>query len=250
MRMILKIYLLTFLSGIFILPVNSLASEQPQMIPTIIFGQRLALQGIAEKIDIQADNKPEGNFKPSSFQFKLLRVVPLRNRINDPFNERTLASVIKNAQRPRGSTSNTFNPSILSSEGPVSQINCALNINLSVLTGLPDARPLGNTININTSAPFNLQLGLGAFNSALNIAIISQLNQTQANITLGAGFTLISGSLGIKSEGSTLSYAVRRNSDSAEFNLNFRFLVERVFDDNGISIQSISGQLCQQGGPV
>ncbi len=250
MRMIFKIYLLIFLSGIFILPVNSLASEKLEMIPTVIFGHRLALQGIAEKTDIQADNKPEGDFKPSSFQFKLLRVVPLKNRLNDPFNERTLASVIKNAQRPSGSTANTFNPKILFSGGPASPLNCALNINLNVLTGLPDARPLGNTININTSAPFNLQLGLGAFNSALNIAIINQVNQTQANITLGAGFTLLSGSLGIKSEGSTLTYAVRRNADSAEFNINFSFLVERVFDDNGISIQSLSGQLCQQGGPA
>ncbi len=187
-------------------------------------------------------------FSAKKVEFKLLRVVPLRNRQNDPFNERTLTSVIKNAQRPNGSIPNTFNSSNLPSGGSASPVSCALNINLNVLTGLPDAQPLGNTININTNAPFNLQLGLGAFNSALNINIINQINQTQANITLGAGFTLLSGSLGIKSEGSTLTYAVRRNSDSTEFKLNFSFQVERVFDDNGISIQSLSGQLCQQGG--
>ncbi len=217
--------------------------------PVIILKKPLVLFGLS-KTGNSVRSSAKKQFSAKTVEFKLLRVVPLRNRLNDPFNERTLASVIKNAQRPRGSTSNTFNPSILSSGGPASPLNCALNINLNVLTGLPDARPLGNTININTSAPFNVQLGLGAFNSALNIAIINQLNQSQANITLGAGFTLISGSLGLKTEGSSLTYAVRRNADSAEFNLNFSFQVERVFDDNGISIQSLSGQLCQQGGPA
>lgn len=252
MRMTFKTYLLIFLTGILILPVNSHASEQPQMIPTIVFGHRLALQGIAEKTDIQTDNKPEEDFKANSFQFKLLRVVPLRNRLNDPFNERTLASVIKNAQRPRKSTPRTLSAVISPSIGPVPppSVACALNINLNVLTALPDARPLGNTININSNAPFNLQVGLGAFNSALNIAIINQVNQTQANISLGAGYTLLSGSLGLKTEGSTLSYSVRRSSDSAEFKLSFRFQVEQVFDDNGISIQSLNGQLCQQVGPL
>ena len=95
------------------------------------------------------------------------------------------------------------------------------------------------------------RFSIGPVNSAIDLAVVNPGNATQAVVTVGSGFTFISGSsVGTISEGSNLSYLVRRNSDSAEFEINLSFSVEIVFDDMGIVIQSLSGRLCQEGGPV
>jgi len=202
---------------------------------TIILTQKLSLQGVTER----------GPFTPKSTKVSLLRVVPLRNRANNPFDDRLLPLAINNARINGGQIIITPPPP----PPPPPPSTCPENMALTVVAALPAAMPLSQSLNLTTSSPY--QLGVGMFNAAIEIAVVNPGNSTEAIISIASGFTYLSGSsLGVVSEGSNLSYLVRRNSDSAEFEINFRFSTELVFDDMGISVQTLTGRLCQVGGPV
>ncbi|MCF6281277.1 MAG: hypothetical protein L3J28_03555 [Candidatus Polarisedimenticolaceae bacterium] len=201
---------------------------------TIIFTQRLSLRGVAE----------EGPFTAKSTKISLLQVIPLRNRANDPFNNRLLPLAISNAQSSELVVVTAPPPATQPPSG-----SCPLNTTLTVVASLPASMPLSQSLNLTTGSPY--QLGVGMANAAIDIAVINPGNSTQAIVTAASGFTYISGSsFGTITEGGNLSYLMRRNSDSAEFEINFSFSVEMVFDDMGISVQTLTGRLCQEGGPV
>ena len=215
-----------------------LTSDGEDSVPTVLFSETLVLQGINTK------NANNTDFNPVYTQVKLLRVVPLRNSTNDPFNDRTLPTTIASAQNPGTIV-------ITPPTTPPPSGSCPLNTSLFVLTSLPSGLPLGQSINLSTTQPFQLQTGLGPTNAIINIAIVNQGNSTQAIVTLGSGFTFVSGSsVGTITEGSNLNYLLRRMSDNAVFEVNVNFTVDMVFDDMGIIIQTLSGRYCQSGAPL
>ena len=215
---------------------GKLVTEKP---PTIIlFEPILSLQGIAKP-----DKQSNTVFKPTTTKVTLLRVVPLRNRVNDPFNDRTLPILINTARQPLTPTVNAPN------SPPPPSGACPLNNALAVVSALPDGMPLSQAINITTTTPY--QVGIGLFNAAINIAIVNQANITEGVVSLDAGYSYISGSaLGTVTEGTNLAYLIRRNSDGAEFEISFSFTVGLVIDNTGIIIQTLSARLCQGGGAV
>jgi hypothetical protein len=108
--------------------------------------------------------------------------------------------------------------------------------------------PFTQSLKLTSSAPYQLSVAGGAFNTAIKIAIVNPANSTQAIISLGSGYALVSGSaLGTVTEGSNLKYLIRKNSDGAEFEINVNFSVDVVFDNMGIIIQGLSGRLCKAG---
>ncbi len=215
---------------------GKLITENPATI--ILFEPILSLQGIAKP-----DKQSNTVFKATTTEVTLLRVVPLRNRVNDPFNDRTLPILINTVRQPLTPTVN------VPTSPPPSSGACPLNTALAFVGTLPDGMPLGQSINLGTTIPF--QVGIGLFNAAINIAIVNPANVTEGVVSLDTGYSYISGSaLGTVTEGTNLAYLIRRNSDGAEFEISFSFTVELVFDDMGIVIQTLSARLCQGGGPV
>jgi len=201
-------------------------------VPTILFKETLFLQGVKPK------SRNSRIFKPVSTKVKLLRVVPLRNTVNNPFNDRSLPTAIVNAQKPT---------TIIITTPPPPTGSCPANTALTVISALPASAPLGQTVGLSTT---QLQAGAG-LSTAINIAVVNQGNSTQGIVNITSGFTFISGSsIGTIAEGTNLSYLVRRNSDNAKFEVNFSFTVEIVFDDMGIVIQALTGRLCQAGGAI
>ena len=212
-----------------------LTSEGKDVTPTIIFRDTLVLQGVKNKNKSRSNNK----FKPILTEVKLLRVVPLVNSANDPFNDRTLPTAISNALNP-----NSVVSAPPTTPAPVSA--CPLNTTLTVLATLPSGSPISNTINLDTTSPYNLNTG-----NFINvpISVDTQLDLINGTVKIGSGFTFVSGSsLGSVAEGTNLSYLVRRNSDSFEFEINFRFKVDIVFDSTGIIFETLTGRLCKSGG--
>ncbi len=209
----------------------------------VLLNEPLILTGMGTRPPIK-EILSRDKFSAKSTKVSLLRVVPLRNRANDPFDDRLLPLAISSARS--GEQLVVISPP---PAPPPPSGSCPLNTPLTVVASLPASMPLSQSLNLTTSSPY--QLGVGSFNAAINIAVINPGNATEATISTASGFTYISGSsLGIVTEGANLSYLLRRNSDSAEFEINFSFAVELVFDDTGISVQTLTGRLCQEGGPA
>jgi len=118
-----------------------------------------------------------------------------------------------------------------------------------LLAALPEAAPLENAIGI--TGLNQLSAGFSVVPSEQVFRINNPLSESLGVVSMTSQFSYVSGSsLGSQSEGASLSYRVRRNSDSAEFDLSFTFQSEVVFDDLGIVITSISGRQCTAGGPL
>lgn len=236
------------------MPINEAIADETEnpTTPTIIlFSQQLGLHGVAEAVE----TKPTTPFKSGSTKVTLLRVVPLRNKANDPFNDRSLPITIAKAQR------HSFTPTIAPPGGggpppgggtvpppltlpPIGA--CPVNTVLTTIgTGLPYAAtsvPIG-------LAPFLAYGFVPPSNVALTINIVNAGNTQQGVVSLGTGFTYVSGSpLGTVTEGSDLLYSVRRSSDGFEFEIRFTFSVDLVAASTGIILQTISGRTCVAGG--
>jgi len=208
----------------------------------IMFPETLSLQGVTGE---RIGNRVNGLSDYTKTEVKLLRVIALRNAANDPFNDRTLPTAILNAQDRNNVVAVVAAPAPAAPAPPAGA--CPLNTTLTVLATLPSGFPLGHTVSLGTAAPYNLNTG-GSFNTPISIAIVSLADLDQGTVSIGAGFTLISGSaLGTMTEGANLTYLVRRDSDNFEFEVNFRFRVDTVFDSAGIVFETLTGRLCKSG---
>jgi len=222
----------------------------------------------------------EQPFMPTKRQVTLLQVVPLQNIDNDPFNERTLPLTINKARavtaiaptqvivtpkpvkpkktttqknddktaKPKPAAKTDPAPDPVSDPDPAPVGSCPLNTALTSIAALPESAPLTNYIGISTGNQLNAGLTVGASEQAL--VINNSFSTTEGSVSMGAGFSYVSGSaLGTITEGTNLTYIIRRNSDSTEFEVSFTFSAEIVFDDPGIVINSLAGKLCVAGGP-
>jgi hypothetical protein len=223
-------------------------AEQPPL--SVLIREPLVLQGMAQQ---PIANRP-GN-EHSAKRVRLLRVVPLRQLENDPFNDTSLPLAIGNARIrsdfPAGTPTTPDTPPPTPPAPPPVAGSCPEDMALTVSAMLPAGLPLAQEISISSTPPYQLDVGMGGLSQAINIALLNPGNDTQGVVTIGSGFTYLSGSsTGTVSEGSGLTYLLRRNTDSAEFEISLRFSVGIVFDDMGITIEALSGRLCQSGGPL
>jgi len=208
-------------------------------------------------------------FKARSTSVTLMRVVPLYNIKNDPFNDLTLPLAINEARAirvlvsPVVSTPITVTPPddvppvivppIISPPiiVPPPSGSCPVNSNLSLIAAIPSQSPLGNVIGISSGTPALLNAGFAVAPSEEAIKFTATpTNSLSASVSLGSGFSLVSGNLGNVTEGSSNTYRVSRNIDGAEFEVSFTINVDIVFDDNGVIITSLTARQCTAGGPV
>lgn len=190
-------------------------------------------------------------FTVGSREITLLRTIPLRQVINDPFNYRTLPVAINEARFASNLTEVVPPPAPAPDPAPDPAPppagGCPLNTALTVTTPLPAGAPLANTLTLTNAVP--PQLGVSETLDVL-LNINNPLSMTDGVVSLGAGYTLVSGSaLGTITEGTPLTYQVRRNTDSSEYEISLTFTADIVFDDPGIIIDTLTGRLCVAGGP-
>ena len=214
----------------------------------VLMNDSLSIRGLA-------DAPP---FVPKDATVTLLSVVPLRQIANNPFDGKTLPFAIQQArfdthivqvQVPSIGPSPSPDPDPGPADPPPAPGSCPVNSALTLIEALPSGAPLANEVGIT---------GLNQLNAGFTVSptdrvflINNPLSPTQGVISMGSSFSYVSGSsLGNQPEGANLSYRVRRNSDSAEFEVNFSFRAEIVFDDLGIVIDTLSGRQCTAGGPL
>lgn len=231
----------------------SLNEPACQITYTLLLNDTLRLQGVAEA----------GPFNPSERSITLVQVVPLQFVSNNPFNDRSLPIAIRQAQAINSVTPVPVVPPVNDDPTPdpdpdpdppppPAPGNCPLNTDLALVSAIPASAPLAIDIGLTTGIPGQLKAGFDVTPIEQAMVITNPpLNFTQGQVAMASGFTYLSGSpLGTINEGSSLTYRIRRNGDSAEFELSFTFDSELVFDDQGIVITNLSGKLCVAGGPL
>lgn len=199
-------------------------------------------------------------FVAKSTTFTLTDVVPLYQVQNNPFNDRTVVLSVNQARAIVQQSVQVISPGPAPAPSPDPDPDpdpdppppvgdCPLNTPLTLIAALPEGAPLQNLIGI--SGTNQLNAGFAVVLGAEAIAINNPGNMTTGTVSVGANFSYVSGSaLGSQTEGSNLSYRLRRNSDLAEFEVDFTFQSDIVFDDPGIVITSLSGRQCTAGGPL
>lgn len=194
-------------------------------------------------------------FEPVNTSVTLLNVVPLRQIENNPFKGRGIVAAIQQSRLLTTNIVKVTRPPVGPApdpdpvDPPPVPGTCPLDSPLTLLAALPEAAPLENAIGI--TGLNQLSAGFSVVPSEQVFRINNPLSESLGVVSMTSQFSYVSGSsLGSQPEGASLSYRVRRNSDSAEFDLSFTFQSEVVFDDLGIVITSISGRQCTAGGPL
>jgi len=194
-------------------------------------------------------------FSPVDTSVTLLSVVPLRQVENNPFKGLGIVSAIQQARVLNTNIVNVTIPPVGPApdpspvDPPPAPGSCPINTLLTLLAALPEATPLENEIGITNLNQLNVGFTVSPLERAFLIS--NPLSNSLGVVSMSSNFSYVSGSsLGSQSEGANLTYRVRRNSDSAEFEVSFTFQAEIVFDDLGIVITSISGRQCTAGGPL